>query len=467
MYNKPMPPTLRQLRVFLCHASQDKFIVRELQQRFADEGWIDPWLDEKKLHPGEEWRMSIEEAVERSDLVVICLSDNSVNKEGFIQKELRYAREIALEKPEGTIFLIPLRLDDCEVPRGLRFFQWTDFFGEKKEQNYNELLESFSIRRLQVIRREEEMARKEAEELEKREKEEQERREEVVRIKLEKEELARKQAEEKAREEAEERGREIELEKAKKEAFENVVREAKEKARLEAEIKVQKEIEDTAHQKELAPNLPTKLPITNSVPILLLAAVFLLIVGLFLGFGLVGMGQLGIGPFAKLATSTISPTQPATSLPLQPTIVFTNSPLSPTKLATNTPQKIFTPTSIIRATFSNIKIIEDTPGELKFSTDYYYDGKFGDVTISAGCFKNGEQVNCVVTNIEPSNLWILNKESSGTCIITLGLYGPDMLTTDQIFVAFYAADGSTYPNFQFLDYIKKWSVVLPTPTRVK
>src|SRR5687767_14941176 len=100
-----MPSTIRKLRVFLCHASQDKPVVRELRQRLADEGWIDPWLDEKRLLPGEDWRTSIEEAVEQSDLVVICLSNNSVNKDGFVQKELRYAREISLEKPEGTIFL--------------------------------------------------------------------------------------------------------------------------------------------------------------------------------------------------------------------------------------------------------------------------------------------------------------------------------------------------------------------------
>ncbi len=67
-----MPTTIQQLRVFLCHASQDKSIVRELQQRLADEGWIDPWLDEKKLRPGEDWRVSIAEAVETSDLVIIC-----------------------------------------------------------------------------------------------------------------------------------------------------------------------------------------------------------------------------------------------------------------------------------------------------------------------------------------------------------------------------------------------------------
>jgi hypothetical protein len=42
-------PNQRKLRVFLCHASQDKPIVRELYQRLLAVSWIDPWLDEEKL----------------------------------------------------------------------------------------------------------------------------------------------------------------------------------------------------------------------------------------------------------------------------------------------------------------------------------------------------------------------------------------------------------------------------------
>lgn len=149
-----MTGTDRKLRVFLCHASQDKPVVRELYQRLLAEGWIDPWLDEENLLPGQEWRLHIEETVERSDIVVICLSNNSVNKEGFVQKELRYAREISLEKPEDTIFLVPLRLENCNVPRGLRFIQWIDYFGKEKDSNYRSLLSSLNLRKEQVIIRE-------------------------------------------------------------------------------------------------------------------------------------------------------------------------------------------------------------------------------------------------------------------------------------------------------------------------
>jgi len=142
-----MPTTDRKLRVFLCHSSQDKPIVRELYQRLNAEGWIDPWLDEEKLLPGQDWDMEIEKAVEATDAVIVCLSNNSVSKEGYVQRELRSALEIALEKPEETIFIIPLRLDNCDPPRRLRVWHYADYFPEEvREKVYGLLSESLRSR---------------------------------------------------------------------------------------------------------------------------------------------------------------------------------------------------------------------------------------------------------------------------------------------------------------------------------
>ena len=81
----------------------------------------------------------------------------------MFRKSYRYTREIALEKPDETIFLIPLRLDDCIVPRGLRFYQWVDYFGEKKDEAYPELVKSLKLRHEQKLKIEEELIRREKE----------------------------------------------------------------------------------------------------------------------------------------------------------------------------------------------------------------------------------------------------------------------------------------------------------------
>jgi hypothetical protein len=142
-----MPTTDRKLRVFLCHASQDKPVVRELYQRLAAEGWIDPWLDEEKLLPGQDWDMEIEKAVEAADAVIVCLSKNSLTKEGYVQKELKFVLDIALEKPEGAIFIIPIRLDDCEIPRKIHSWQYVDYFPVSRTAVvFQKLLSSLNIR---------------------------------------------------------------------------------------------------------------------------------------------------------------------------------------------------------------------------------------------------------------------------------------------------------------------------------
>ncbi len=117
----------RPLRVFLCHASQDKPAVRELHRRLTANGFA-PWLDEEDLLPGQKWQVEIPKAVRNSDVVLVCLSQRSVNKEGYVQKEIKFALDVADEKPEGTIFLIPLRLEACDVPDRLSAWQWVNFY---------------------------------------------------------------------------------------------------------------------------------------------------------------------------------------------------------------------------------------------------------------------------------------------------------------------------------------------------
>ena len=121
----------RPLRVFLCHASGDKPAVRALYERLISDG-VDAWLDKEKLLPGQEWDMEITSAVRAADAVIVCLSNQSVTKEGYVQKEIRFALDVADEKPEGSIYIIPARLEECQVPSRLNRWQWVDIFFDGK-----------------------------------------------------------------------------------------------------------------------------------------------------------------------------------------------------------------------------------------------------------------------------------------------------------------------------------------------
>ncbi|MDQ3819365.1 MAG: toll/interleukin-1 receptor domain-containing protein [Acidobacteriota bacterium] len=140
MKKNAIPP--RKLRVFLCHSSDDKPLVRNLYNRLNSDG-IDSWLDEENLLPGEEWELEIIKAVRSSDIVIVCLSQSSINKSGYVQKEIKLALDVADEQPEGAIFLIPVKLEECDVPRRLSRWHWVNLF---QEHGYERLMRALKSR---------------------------------------------------------------------------------------------------------------------------------------------------------------------------------------------------------------------------------------------------------------------------------------------------------------------------------
>ncbi|OLE54164.1 MAG: hypothetical protein AUG51_10075 [Acidobacteria bacterium 13_1_20CM_3_53_8] len=136
----------RRLRVFLCHSSNDKPAIRELYKRLSVDD-IEPWLDEEDILPGQDWNQEITNAVKNCDAVMVCLSRGASTKTGFLQKEIRFALEVAAEQPDGAIFLIPTKLEECDVPDALRRLQWVNLF---EDNGYKRLMRALHNRALAV-----------------------------------------------------------------------------------------------------------------------------------------------------------------------------------------------------------------------------------------------------------------------------------------------------------------------------
>jgi formylglycine-generating enzyme required for sulfatase activity len=125
------------VKIFLAHAREDKAQVRMLYAELKARG-LDPWLDEIDILPGQNWKEEIANAIPQAGVFLACLSSRAVGKVGYIQNEFRLALSAFGERPPGSIYLIPVRLDDCEVPdlkipeRGLalRDIQWVDLWQE-------------------------------------------------------------------------------------------------------------------------------------------------------------------------------------------------------------------------------------------------------------------------------------------------------------------------------------------------
>jgi hypothetical protein len=102
--------------VFLAYAQEDRAKVRKLFRGLEKAG-VNPWMDRQKLLPGQNWPRAIERTIELSDFFLGCFSKHSVSKRGQFQSELAFALDVATRFPQDAVFFIPVRLDDCELPR--------------------------------------------------------------------------------------------------------------------------------------------------------------------------------------------------------------------------------------------------------------------------------------------------------------------------------------------------------------
>jgi len=117
-----------QPQVFLAHVKEDEPKALRLYSDLQASGFS-PWMDVHKLVPGQNWPRAIERAIDTSDFFLAMFSSKSVGKRGGFQAEIRYALDCARQVPLDQIFIVPIRLDECPVPRIVQAeFQWLDLF---------------------------------------------------------------------------------------------------------------------------------------------------------------------------------------------------------------------------------------------------------------------------------------------------------------------------------------------------
>lgn len=114
-------------RIFLSYAHKDQDKVNEIYDRLIDAGHT-PWMDSRDILAGEDFRHAIEVSIRNADLILACLSANSIDRRGFIQRELKQALDLWKEKLDSDIYIIPARLDDSRPPEPLESFQWVSLY---------------------------------------------------------------------------------------------------------------------------------------------------------------------------------------------------------------------------------------------------------------------------------------------------------------------------------------------------
>lgn len=113
--------------IFLSYAREDAERVKAVYRKLRTQQ-LNPWLDVADLLPGQEWEKAIVNVIRNARFVIVFLSGQSVSKRGYVQKEIKEALDMAERMPDGDIYIIPVRLEECAVPERLAKWQWIDIF---------------------------------------------------------------------------------------------------------------------------------------------------------------------------------------------------------------------------------------------------------------------------------------------------------------------------------------------------
>lgn len=107
-------------KVFISHASEDKPFVLKFATRLRENG-VDAWVDRWEMLPGDSLVDKIfEEGIKNAQAVIIVLSKSSVGKR-WVKEELNAA---FLQRIQGKTKLIPVVIDNCEIPSPLQSTLW-------------------------------------------------------------------------------------------------------------------------------------------------------------------------------------------------------------------------------------------------------------------------------------------------------------------------------------------------------
>src|SRR5689334_19823261 len=114
-------------KIFVSYSRPNESSAQRLYNELQGLG-LDVWFDKESLLPGQDWNNEIKQAIKRSDFVILLLSSSSVSRRGYFHKEIRLAIDVLQTIPFGHIYLLPVRLNDCEVPPLMSDIQYVDLF---------------------------------------------------------------------------------------------------------------------------------------------------------------------------------------------------------------------------------------------------------------------------------------------------------------------------------------------------
>ena len=124
--------------VFFSHSAKDKQIVRPVAERLRADG-LRVWLDDWEIRPGDSILAKIEEGLELSRVLVLCMSANAFGSDWLHLEGGTFRFRDPLNNERR---FIPLRLDAAPIKGSLAQFSYINWLPVNCEQEYAKLLEA-------------------------------------------------------------------------------------------------------------------------------------------------------------------------------------------------------------------------------------------------------------------------------------------------------------------------------------
>jgi|GEM_PF-771588 len=139
-------------KVFLSYSRNDKSVAQKIASTLGAKDIL-VWLDTQELQLGDSLVSKVKEGISASDYIIVLLSENSV-KSSWVAHELGHN---LIDWENRDITLLPIRVDNCEVPAALASYQFIDFredfeSGVKKLADVIRLLPEVNFGKLDPVR---------------------------------------------------------------------------------------------------------------------------------------------------------------------------------------------------------------------------------------------------------------------------------------------------------------------------
>lgn len=119
---------MRSDHIFISYAKEDARVAEAVNDQLRVRG-ISTWIDVQSIRGGQNWQQAISDAIASSRYFLLLMSNHSVSKVGYCQKEIRLALKALELYPYDKVFLIPVRLDPCDVKEpALKELHYIDLF---------------------------------------------------------------------------------------------------------------------------------------------------------------------------------------------------------------------------------------------------------------------------------------------------------------------------------------------------